>query len=333
MDFVESVHHSDARLTVESHLPKIGKKEIISRILADLSRTPKKISSLYFYDPAGSKLFERITNLPEYYPTRVEKKILKKAAADIGPTLRELDVVEIGSGDASKISILLNATSSRQRDSLRYVPVDVSRSAVEQAAENLLERFPALSVHAVIADFASQIHHIPASGRRMFCFFGSTIGNLEREQGYEMCRRLGAEMRVGETFLLGLDRIKPREILERAYNDAQDVTATFNRNVLNVVNRLADMDFLPDQFEHIAFYNDQKLRIEMHLKAPADIEIHTPHAKGAIKIRRGEKIHTENSHKYNEEHIERLSEASGLEIDKIYSDDRRWFSIVKFKKA
>jgi L-histidine N-alpha-methyltransferase len=332
MFFDEETPSKESPVTVINFLPKLGKDDLRKEIIAGLTATNKSISSKFFYDAAGSKLFEEITQLPEYYLTRTEKSILKKVALEIGSDLKDLDIIELGSGDCSKISILFNAMPLRCIESVRYMPVDVSHTAIEESVSILLNNFSGLEIQAVVADFTRQLKLIPAGAKRLFCFFGSTIGNLTRDQAMQFINNLSDLMKAGDMLLLGVDMVKRKDILENAYNDSKNVTADFNRNILNVVNGFLATDFKPDDFEHLAFYNEEYSRIEMHLKALTNLEISSPHLAENIFIEKGECIHTENSHKFTDEFIDEFAEASGLEIKNRFTDDNKWFSIIQFYK-
>ncbi|MFW6124321.1 MAG: L-histidine N(alpha)-methyltransferase [Acidobacteriota bacterium] len=317
---------------MSNFLPKIGKDSLGSEIIEGLTSDKKYISSKFFYDAVGSKLFEEITRLPEYYLTRIEKSILKRAAKNITNQMKDLDIIELGSGDDSKISILFNALPDEQIKSVNYIPVDVSQAAMEKSANILLKKFPSLKIHGVVADFTTQLKLIPARPKHIFCFFGSTIGNFTKEQAQQFMNNLSEVMLSGNSLLLGVDMVKNKEILEKAYNDSRNVTEAFNRNILNVVNSLIGTDFNPRDFEHLAFYSQEHSRIEMHLKAKKDLEISCPRLPNKIIIRKRESIHTENSYKYTNESINKLASTSGLKIKNRFTDKNNWFSVIQLYK-
>jgi L-histidine N-alpha-methyltransferase len=333
MDCQEDIRVLDSTVTVDNLLPKLGEDTVLQSIIDGLTSRDKHISSIHFYDAVGSKLFERITRLPEYYLTRTEMRLLGEATLQIRNDLRDIDIVELGSGDCSKISVLLKGVPSHSLRSVRYIPVDVSRSAVEESAAILASTFPGISVHGVVADFVKQLHLIPNGARRFFCFLGSTVGNLLREDAIWLLHNLGEAMRYGDMLLLGVDMVKNRDVLENAYNDGEGVTADFNRNILNVVNSIALTNLRPEAFEHVAFYNQELSRIEMHLKAREGLTVESPFVEGAVTIGKGETIHTENSHKFTRKHIEDFASAAGLEIQRILSDEQEWFSLVLLAKT
>ncbi|MDY6986893.1 MAG: L-histidine N(alpha)-methyltransferase [Thermodesulfobacteriota bacterium] len=331
-----SFHHStcceDVGFTLRNYLPCMGKEQMTKRVLKGLKCRQKHISSMFFYDAKGSRLFEEITRLPEYYPSRTEKKLLHQIAPVLFREWREDNIIEIGSGDCSKISILLKAIPPQRWPTMRYTPVDVSQEAIQGSAAHLQRQFAGIEVHGIVADFTRQLHLIPSGGRRLFCFLGSTLGNLSRQQAEGFLVDLGGIMLPGEALLLGVDMIKPVHVLERAYNDSRGITADFNRNILNVVNGLIGSDFDPQAFGHAAFYNERNNRIEMHLEATMEMQISCPAIPYKILIRKGETIHTENSHKYAGACIRDLAAKAGLRIRERFTDEKSWFSLMYLLK-
>jgi L-histidine N-alpha-methyltransferase len=319
-------------ITISNFSHTIRKNEAFKTILDGLTSDHRYISSRYFYDAIGSKLFEEITLLPEYYLTRTEKNILKDASFQIAGKLRDGDIIELGSGDSSKISLLLESIPAEHIGSVRYIPVDVNQEAIENSAKNLIKNFPGLKIHCVIADFEKQLNLIPEGIKRLICFFGSTVGNLSRKECLKFMADLGRIMPSGGMLLLGVDMVKGRDVLENAYNDRKKITEKFNRNILNVINNLVGTDFTPDCFDHVAFYNEEHSRIEMHLKAMEYMEISSPYLSGKIIIQKGETIHTENSHKFTYKHIDSLALAAGLDIKNVFTDKNKWFSLIQFLK-
>lgn len=324
-----SIREEDSGLV--NHLPDIGMKKIQEEIFTGLRSEQKYISSKFFYDKKGSELFESITGLDEYYPTRTEKKILSTIGQELKLDFSELSIVELGSGDPSKIRLLLQQIPKSKLYTLQYFPVDISQSAIEDASKKLICEFPTININGIVADFILQPNRVPKPGRRLFCFFGSTIGNLTMDEIEKFMKRLGAEMQEGDSLLLGLDMVKDTSILEKAYNDEQQITADFNKNILNVINVLADTDFDPDAFEHRSFYNKEEERIEMHLEAKRDAIVTLGSEAGKIYIKKGETIHTENSHKFRKDHIETIGLWGGLSIEKIFTDNYQWFSLVHYR--
>ncbi len=320
------------QIKIKNHLTDLGIYNVRKEIITGLNSKQKYISSKFFYDKKGSKLFEDITQLPEYYPTRTEKQILKTIAPKLMHNLRHTDIVELGSGDCSKISLLLNSIPKENLRTVNYIPVDVSQSALKESAQNLVEKFPDLSINGLVADFINQLDLIPNTSKRMLCFLGSTLGNFTETVTNQFLKDLSSSMNSGDTFLLGVDLVKPTNILHDAYNDSQEVTAEFNKNILNVINDLIHSDFNTNDFEHKAFFNKEKSRIEMHLIANKDLIINTPFSTTTINLKKGENIHTENSYKFTQAQINNFAKASGLNIKEIFTDRNNWFALVLFEK-
>jgi L-histidine N-alpha-methyltransferase len=321
-------------LTIPSNdaFREIATKTEEEEMLAGLMAAQKHLPCKFFYDEAGSKLFEQITRLEEYYPSRTEKSILKRHAGELMRGAEGASLVEIGSGDCSKISILLQALPEVILKTSIYVPVDVSLSAIEESRCKLEERFGAIEVCGIVADFMQQIHLVSQYENKIFCFFGSTIGNLDRRDAVRFVEKLGKLMNTGERLLLGLDMVKDKAVLEGAYNDEKGVTARFNKNILNVANKILGTDFESEYFRHHAFFDEEKQRIEMHLMATRDITIKFPFFEGGLEIPKGQTIHTENSHKFTSHHIDEFASASGLSVRAVYTDSNRWFTLVDYIK-
>jgi len=320
------------KIKITSHLNALGIENVRKEIIEGLNSKQKYISSKFFYDEKGSKLFEDITQLPEYYPTMTEKTILKDIAPELMSNLENVDIIELGSGDCSKIKILLDSISKGNLKTVTYVPVDVSKTAIYKSAQELVEKFPNLTINGLVADLINQIDLIPANNKRMFCFLGSTLGNFTKDISNDFFKNLSSNMNDGDTFLLGLDLVKPLDILHNAYNDDQGVTAAFNKNILDVINDIIDSDFNINDFEHKAFFNEEESRIEMHLIANKDIVINSSFSNSEIKIIKGENIHTENSYKYSTNRIKEFEENTDLTIKETFTDKNNWFALVLFQK-
>jgi len=239
---------------------------LVDDVREGLTRSLKELPPKLFYDERGSELFDRITSLPEYYPSRCERSILNRHAPEIVVSNGAEELVELGSGVASKTRALLYAMAGN--GSLRrYVPFDVDASVVEACAVELAELYPGLSVHGVIGDFGRDLEQIPAGRRRLFAFLGGTIGNLFPAQRAAFLVRMRDQMGPEDRLIIGTDLVKDRAVLEAAYNDSEGVTAEFNRNVLRVINAGLAADFKPDAFEHVAFFDEANSWIEMRLRA------------------------------------------------------------------
>jgi L-histidine N-alpha-methyltransferase len=285
-----------------------------------LSRTPKEIPSKHFYDERGSELFDRITALPEYYLTRAEQALLEREAPSILRAASPEDLIELGPGSARKTRILLEA--GRVSGPLhRYVPVEVSAETAKRSAQELAAEYPWLAVHAIVGDFERHLEPLPEGGPRLAAFLGSTIGNFIPGKAELLLSRIASALDDRGRFLLGTDLVKDPERLEAAYNDAEGVTAEFNRNILRVLNRRFDGDFDPDAFDHVAFYDAKLERIEMHLASRAEQKARLHGIDLEIQVARGERIRTEVSCKYTRASVEALLAAAGLVLEGWYESD------------
>ena len=303
--------------------------DIARDVREGLTASQKYIPCKYFYDARGSKLFEDICRLPEYYPTRTEISILRDIAHDLMETFAHKDLVELGSGANWKIRILLEAAGESNRSTLRYIPVDISESAVIEASQGLLEIFPELDVLGIVADFTCQLEVLPTERSILFLFLGSTIGNLCERESISFLQNISDNMKPDDRLLIGFDMVKPREILEAAYDDSQGLTSEFNKNILNVINSALGADFNPSHFEHLAFFNEEHSRIEMHLRANCDFAVKLESIGMEIEFKKGETIHTESSRKFTRASIEKMVSQARLSVENWYSDPDGWFSIVE----
>lgn len=332
MSYLETEIVEALPIFFSNHIKDLGVDNIKKEIIDGLNSEYKQISSKYFYDEKGSKLFEDITRLPEYYPTRTEKKILEEIAPELMHDIQNMNLIELGSGDSSKINILLNSIPKENIETITYTPVDVSHSAIQDSGEQLMHSFPGITINGLVADFINQLDLIPSERQRMFFLLGSTIGNFNEEITRNFLKNLSSSMNIGDTFLLGLDLVKPIKVLHDAYNDSQNVTAEFNKNILNVINDIIDSDFNTNDFHHKAFFNQEKSRIEMHLVANKNIEVNSPYSSMPFKFKNGERIHTENSYKFSFEQIRNFEKISELKIKEVYTDKNNWFALVLFEK-
>jgi L-histidine N-alpha-methyltransferase len=292
-----------------------------------LARPQKAIPSKYFYDERGSRLFDRICDLPEYYLTRAEQALLEQYAREILATARPTDLIELGSGSARKTRALLDAAEAEGLP-LCYHPFDVCEPMLRSSGEALLEAYPWLEVHAIVADYDRHLDRLPIGRRRLVVFLGSTIGNYTPERTTEFIDAIAAELRPGELFLLGADLVKPREILEAAYDDGAGVTAEFNRNILRVVNRGLGADFRPEKYTHVAFFDPERSQIEMHLRSEEEQIVSLRELDLQITLRPDETIHTEISRKFTEEGLRELCRDSGFRMIRLYTPRNRAFALV-----
>ncbi|MFN0009083.1 MAG: L-histidine N(alpha)-methyltransferase [Planctomycetota bacterium] len=307
-------------------------RDLAREIEEGMRSTPKRIPCRFFYDETGSKLFEEICAQPEYYLTRAEDEILLRRAGEIAGRAPEgCDLVELGSGDARKTRRLLSALLER-RPSLRYVPIDISRSALERSARSLLAVHPELSIHGIAAEYERGLALLRAaySGPKLVLWLGSNVGNLEREAAASFLRGLGLRRAAGDRLLIGIDLRKSRGVLEPAYDDARGVTARFNRNLLVRLNSELDAEFDPERFRHVAFYNEEAGRIEMHLESATDQVVPIRKISLDLPLRRGERIHTESSYKYSPEEIEALAAGAGMRVESVWLDSEGRFSLNLF---
>jgi len=332
MNFVNEETLTLNRVSITNLLQEIGPEEVRAEIVAGLQAEQKFISSKYFYNREGSILFEEITSLKEYYPTRTEKGILKQIAPDLIKRYGNFEIIELGPGDHSKISILLRAAAEQELTAIHYIPLDISQPALKNSAEELVSTFSKLHVEGYAVDFFSQPESIKRERPALICFFGSTIGNFEWDDSVELLCKISEQMKKGDVLLLGTDMIKPEPILHVAYNDARGVTEAFNKNILNNVNDLIGADFNADDFAHHAYFDREKARIEMHLVARKDVSVHSKYFDDKLVFSQGDTIHTENSHKYNEGHIQKMAEASGLRLNHTRCDEQGWFALTEFQK-
>jgi L-histidine N-alpha-methyltransferase len=289
-----------------------------------LTASPKDLPPKWFYDERGSALFDEITRLPEYYPTRAEREILVAHAADITRLTRATTLIELGSGTSEKTRLLLDAL--RRGGTLRrFVPFDVSEQTLKDAAAAIEEEYPGLSVEPVVGDFCHDLACLPRAdtedgGRRLIAFLGSTIGNLLPDVRATFLADVGAQMEPGDHFLLGTDLVKDRVQLVAAYDDSAGVTAAFNRNVLHVMNRELGADFDPERFEHVAVYDDDAEAIEMRLRSVGDQRVHVADLGLTVAFADGEEMRTEVSAKFRVEGVERELAAAGLELVAWWTD-------------
>ncbi|HUG42345.1 MAG TPA: L-histidine N(alpha)-methyltransferase [Longimicrobiales bacterium] len=311
-------------LTIDS-----GRAAMLADVAEGLSRPRKELSPKYFYDQRGSELFEAITRLPEYYPTRSERALLTTFAPAWIAELSPVSLVELGAGAADKTRILLDAIQAASPGAT-YVPVDISAEFLESAAEGLREDYPALEIQPVVADMSALIR-LPGELPRpaVFALLGSTIGNFRPGAAVALLGRARAQMRDGDRFLLGADLVKDVGVLEAAYNDAAGVTAAFNLNVLHVLNRELGADFDVNAFRHRAFYDPEKRRIEMHLVAGRAMTATVPGA-GAFAFAAGETVRTEISCKYDRDAVAAMFADAGLVLERWLTgpDDAHRFGLA-----
>lgn len=292
-------------------------------VLHGLTRQPKTLPPKWFYDARGSELFEEITRLPEYYPTRAEREILIDRAAEIAAASGARTLIELGSGSSEKTRHLLDALPELHT----YVPVDVSESALRGAANALLEERPELSVHALIADFTAELSLPDTPGPRLVAFLGGTIGNLLPDERAAFLSSVRSLLSPGDTLLLGTDLVKDEEVLVSAYDDASGVTAAFNRNVLSVVGRELGADFALDDFEHVARWDPRQEWIEMRLRARRALTVKIPELDLLVSFEAGEEVRTEVSAKFRKDGVRGELAAAGLRLSQWWTDSADRFAL------
>ena len=306
--------------TIDIHLgPDDMEEALRADVAAGLASRPIVLPPKWFYDDLGSKLFDAITDLPEYYPTRAEREILVDRAPAIAK-LAPATLVELGSGTSAKTRILLDALSAG-RDLRWFVPMDVSEWVLRQAGDALMGSYPGLAVHAVVGDFERHLAKLPSpGGRRLVAFLGGTIGNLDRAGRAALLEDLAAALEPGDALLLGTDLVKDPARLVRDYDDPTGVTAAFNRNVLNVVNRRLGADFDLSLWQHVARWNPEAEWIEMHLRSTVDQQVRVDALDVTVRLAAGETMRTEISAKFRHRGVEEELADSGFALQEWWTD-------------
>ena len=320
--------------TLISKLPEAAYTPLGSEVYRGLTSRPKTLSPWLFYDREGSHLFEAITALPEYYLTRTESGIFAKHAQEIIAAAagdRELSIIELGAGTATKTGILLRAAVQRQRG-ITYHAIDVSHTALSEAKTRLEAEIAGVTVEPTVADYTDGLEQLDlgrASGvqRRLVLYIGSSIGNFSPGDAQDLLRRVRGRLDPGDTLLLGLDMVKPERLLLAAYNDAAGITAKFNKNVLGRINRELSANFKPDMFSHRAVWNPSQSRVEMHLESLAPQKVSIKALELNLRFARGETIHTENSYKFTSERVRDLLATADFKAQERWTDPQGWFGV------
>lgn len=307
--------------------PRAVRETLAEDVTRGLAETPKNVPSKYFYDARGSELFERITRLEEYYPTRTETAILEAHAGSIVDDVRPDELLELGSGSSRKTRLLLEAMHEHGTGD-RYVPIDVSEDALRAAAETLSADYPWLEVRGIVGDFHDDLAHVPRRGTRLVAFLGSTIGNLDAPARHVLLSDVARMLEPGDRFLLGADLVKDVDELIAAYDDAEGVTAEFNRNVLHVINRELDADFPVDRFRHTVVWDADEEAIRSSLTADDDVTVTFRALDLRVTFAAGEQLHTEMSAKFRRRTLEPELAAAGLRVDRWLTDPEDRFAVV-----
>ena len=313
-------------------LPEAAQTAVGSEVYIGLTSRPKTLSPWLFYDEEGSRLFEKITELPEYYLTRTERGIFAKHADEIiaaadDEAARPLTMIELGAGTAVKTSLLLEAVARRQ-GKVEFLAIDVSESPLTVAKERIEREIPGVTVTPRVADYTTGVADLPANGkRRMVLYIGSSIGNFEPAHALNLLRDVRRRISPGDCLLLGVDRVKDRSVLLRAYDDEACVTEAFNKNLLVRINRELGANFNTRLFRHRARWNESHSRIEMHLESLISQQVVIPALDLEVKFSRGETIHTENSYKYTRDGVVGLLVRSGFVLSRCWTDEQSWFGV------
>ena len=315
-------------------LPSLASSPIAVEVYSGLTERPKTLSPWIFYDGAGSRLFEEITELPEYYVTRTEREILAQHAEEIISAAaggRDLSIIELGAGTATKTGLLLQAAVSLQ-GSVTYYPIDVSPTALDEARTRLEADMPLVKVEPIVADYTegmrqNRADESAATGRRLVLYIGSSIGNFSPADALEVLRGVRAELLPGDCLLLGTDMVKDTRMMLAAYDDAAGVTAKFNMNMLVRINRELDANFNPQLFRHQARWNEQYSRMEMHLESLLAQRVKIRALDLEVRFSLGETIHTENSHKFTDQRVKALLTRAGFKLRQQWSDSNKWFTV------
>jgi L-histidine N-alpha-methyltransferase len=315
-------------IVVESYVGPKDERSLADDVLDGLTRPFKELPPKHFYDAYGAELFDRICELPEYYPTRAERAILEQRSAEIVAATGATELVELGSGTAAKTRLLLRAMADTGT-LRRYVPVDVTESMVVSCADELVEEFPGLRVHGIVGDFERHLAHVPApEGPRVVAFLGGTIGNFTPGSRRRLERAIAKLLRPGvDHLLLGTDLVKDPAVIEAAYDDSAGITAEFNRNVLRVINRELDADFELDAFEHVAFFDREREWVEMRLRALRRMDVHVAKLGLDVAFAPREELRTEISAKFTIKRLGADLAAAGLELRDVLTDPEELFAL------
>ena len=300
--------------------------QMAADVAAGLTSTPKVLPPKYFYDARGSQLFDEITRLPEYYPTRAERSILRARAAEIAEATGARTLVELGSGTSEKTRLLLEALAAHGTLQ-RFVPFDVDPAVLGEASAQVAEEFGSLDVEPVVGDFEQHLGELPGGPGRLLAFLGSTIGNLEPDVRRAFLADVRATLTDGDHFLLGTDLVKAPERLVAAYDDSRGVTAQFNKNVLAVLDRELGADFDLDAFDHVAVWDAEQEWIEMRLRSLRDQTVHVAGLDLTVELARGEEVRTEISAKFTPDRIRDELAAAGLRLTHLWTDEAGDFAV------
>ena len=322
------------RFQIEQLAPQDSFEVLKSDVQDGLFQLPRSLPPKYFYDENGSALFDAICHTEDYYPTRTEAALLHKYAQRIIDLAKPNTCVELGAGTSTKTEVLLSKISSHLGESsFTFFSIDVCHEVLVDSAQRLLNNYKNLSVHSIVGEYIPAIRSVPAHvAPTLYAFIGSSIGNFTEQESVELLSEVANKMNSKDYFLIGIDRVKEKQVLERAYDDAEGVTAKFNLNVLNVLNYKLGANFDLQHFAHKAIYNEQKNQIEMYLVSLCDQEVHFSELNQSIKLENNEKILTEISRKYTKSSIQELLGKSGLEEVEHFEPENEYFSLLLAKR-
>jgi L-histidine N-alpha-methyltransferase len=327
---------SSAHFSLEAIASDTEGESFAKAVVSGLGSRPKTLPCRFFYDERGSLLFEAITELEEYYPTRVEREILADSAPAIARAIGPApELIELGSGSAAKTRLLIEALIA-EHGQLLFRPIDISPTILEDSSRALLADYPELEIHALAAEYEPGLQRVAKTDpecSRLVAWLGSSIGNLTRDAAAVFLGRLRGMLRKSDRVLIGFDRRKDRETLERAYDDAKGVTAEFNLNLLERANRELGADFDTTRFEHRAVWREVIGRVEMHLVSRSEQQVRIEELDSTVEFESGETIHTENSYKYSPEEITLLAQLAGLELEQRWSDADGRFELSLLRAA
>jgi L-histidine N-alpha-methyltransferase len=324
---------AEAAIRIDSHLHGSAERSLADDVLDGLTRPFKELPPKHFYDARGAELFDQICELPEYYPTRCERTILAERAEELAELTGAVELVELGSGTAAKTRVLLDALSAGGTLE-RYVPVDVTETMVRDCVEALTSEYPGLHVHGVIGDFERHLQHLPAAiGPRIIAFLGGTIGNFPPGSRRRFLRGIARMLGGDDHLLMGTDLVKDPRVLEAAYDDAQGVTAEFNRNVLLVLNRELRANFDPQDFDHVALFDPEHEWIEMRLRARREHTVLVRDLDLTVHFDEGEELRTEISAKFTSARLEGDLAAAGLDLVSWLTDPDGLFALTLSRRS
>jgi len=324
---------TEGQLSIEVHFREDDALATMPlEVRAGLGMRAKQLPSKYFYDRVGSHLFEKITELPEYYPTRAELSLLDEVAPEVARIAAPRELLELGSGSARKTHRLIDAMSGR--GSLgRYLPFDVSQSAVKLSMRRLAESYPDLKIHGIVGDYERHLGRVPTGHDRLVAFLGGTIGNFPFDRGVGFLQQVYGVCGDGGWLLLGTDLVKDRSVLEAAHNDSAGVTAEFNLNILAVLNRRLDADFDLERFEHVAIYDPSMAWIEMQLRSKREQTVRIGALDETFRFAQDEIMRTEISRKFTRTTVERLLNSAGFSLERWFTDEDERFALSLARHA